>query len=99
MMEFSEIQFVSLSEIQVEGTKHFKPWTRKMLYEVEPDLERIALEAVSSKDESFPIKLEAYIKAKRTAFDLVGWNAADPRLRSKGAWDCLFDYILSELNI
>lgn len=70
-----------------------------MLFDVEPDLQKIAQDAVSSKGERFLIKREAYVKAKDAAFDLVGWNAADPRLRSKGAWDCLFDYILSELNI
>lgn len=99
MMEFSWNQDCYLSGIKPEGTKHFKPWTLKMLFDVEPDLQNIAQDAVSLKNESSSMKLEAYIKAKHAAFNLVGWNAADPRLRNKGAWDCLFDYILSELNI
>ena len=45
------------------------------------------------------IRRAVYVEAKDAAWELVGWYARDPRLRSQGAWDCLFRYILDELNI
>lgn len=99
MIEISGIKACSLADIKPQGTNHYKPWTLQMLFDVEPDLQKIAQDAVLSNGKRFLVKHYAYVKAKDAAFDLVGWNAADPRLRSKGAWDCLFDYILSELNI
>lgn len=91
--------FKPLSEIPEMDTSYFKPWTLGMLYEVEPELEAIATRAVAQKRRRYPAKRTAYVQAKDAAWKLAGWYARDPRLRSKEAWDCLFRYILDELNI
>ena len=70
-----------------------------MLYEIEPQLKEIADRTVANKRRRFSAKIDAYTNAKNDAYKLVGWSARDPRLRSTGAWDCFFDYILNELNI
>lgn len=88
-----------LSEFEEDDNRHFIPWRRGMLYQLEPDLKRIAQAAVRQKWQPFRVRLNAYIRAKQQADQLLGWNARDPRLRSSGAWDCLFRYILNELDL
>ena len=91
--------FKPLSEIPEADTSHFQPWALGMLYQVEPELEVIAARAVAQRGKRYPARRAVYIEAKDAAWELVGWYARDPRLRSQGAWDCLFRYILDELNI
>lgn len=91
--------FITVSELPEPDTSYFKPWTLGMLYQVEPELVQIAAEAVSQKRRRFYAKHEAYEAAKNAAWELLGWYARDPRLRSSEAWDCFFNYILDELNI
>lgn len=93
------MELVTLSEIPEMDTSYFKPWSLEMLYQVEPELEAIVAQAVSQKRRRFWAKHEAYEAAKNAAWELLGWYARDPRLRSTEAWDCFFDYILDELNI
>lgn len=90
--------FKTLDEFE-EDEGHLLPWRREMLYEIEPELRKIAGRAVSQKRRRFPARREAYCIAKSDALQLVGWYARDPRLRSREAWDCYFDYILSELKL
>lgn len=71
-----------------------------MLYTVEPELAAIAARAVAKRRRrQYQARREAYVTAKHEAWQLVGWYARDPRLRSQGAWDCLFRHILDELRI
>lgn len=70
-----------------------------MLYAVEPGLETIAKQAAAQKQRPVDDKYRAYVAAKRAAWELVGWGARDPRLRSSEAWDCYFRYILEELKL
>ena len=87
------------SEFGEPDTSYFRPWTLGMIYGVGPDLEQVARKAVKQKRRGFYRRLEAYSTAKKEADQLIGWYARDPRLRSAGAWDCFFRYVLSELNI
>lgn len=89
----------SLPEIPGDGMEHFIPWRRYMLYEIEPTLQDIAKRALSQKGRPFYARLNAYTEAKHSAEYLLGWYARDPRLRSSGAWDCYFRYILRELDL
>ena len=89
----------SAADIQRLDTSYFIPWQLDMLYEIEPELENVAKRATWRKHRQFANKLEAYSIAKHEADFLVGWFARDPRLRSQGAWDCFFDYILDELGM
>lgn len=91
--------FKPLSEIPELDTSYFQPWTLDKLYQVEPELEAIAAQAVAQKRHRWLARRAAYVQAKSAAWDLVGWYARDPRLRSMGAWDCLFRYILDELKL
>lgn len=92
--------FKPLSEIPEMDTSYFQPWTLEMLYTVEPKLATIAAKAVAQRRRrQYQARRDAYVKAKQEAWELIGWYARDPRLRSQGAWDCLFRYILDELNI
>lgn len=91
--------FKPFSEIPEADTSYFRLWTLDKLYQVEPELKEIAARAVAQRRRRYPAKRVAYVKAKDTAWELVGWYARDPRLRNQGAWDCFFDYILDELNI
>lgn len=88
-----------LSEIPEADTSYFLPWTLDMLYQVEPELARIAVRTAAQKRRNFYARIDAYTAAKDVAWELVGWYARDPRLRSQEAWDCYFDYILDELKI
>lgn len=87
------------ADFPAPDTGHFRDWTLKMLYEVEPQLKDIADRAIAKKCWCFEKKLEAYVTAKNDAWKLVGWEARDSRLRSHQAWDCFFNYILEELKI
>ena len=87
------------SDIPEPDTSHFRSWTLWMLYAVEPELEAIAKRTVAQKRRRFEKRHFAYAAAKKAAWNLVGWGARDPRLRSSGAWDCFFRHILEELNI
>jgi len=82
-----------------DNTPNSSPWNRDMLYQLEPRLEKIAARTVMRKRQRFHDRLNAYSDAKRDAWNLVGWGAKDPRLRSSGAWDCYFRYILNELKL
>ena len=89
-----------LSKVPELDTGYFKPWSLEMLYEVEPELEIITARAAAQRQRrQYQARREAYTTAKHEACQLVGWYARDPRLRSQGAWDCLFCYILDALNI
>lgn len=91
--------FKPLSEIPEMDTSYFQPWTLDKLYQVEPELKVITARAVAQKRRRWPARRAAYVQAKSAAWKLVGWYARDPRLRNCAAWDCLFRYILDELNI
>lgn len=97
-MEVADL-FKTLSEYPEMDTGYFQPWTLDKLYQVEPELKAIAVRAVAQRGRRYPVKRAAYAQAKDAAWQLVGWYARDPRLRSQGACDCLFRYILDELNI
>lgn len=88
-----------LSEAPEADTRYFQPWTLDKLYQVEPALEEIAARAVAQNRRQLPARQAAYTDAKKSARRLVGWYARDPRLRSQGAWDCLFRYILDGLRL
>lgn len=88
----------TLAEVE-EDASHLLPWRLEMIYEIEPELRQIAGRAVSQKRRRFPARREAYCIAKSNALQLIGWCARDPRLRSREAWECFFDYILSELKL
>ena len=90
---------ICAADIPEPDTSHFLPWNLGMIYGVEPGLEQIARKAVRQKRRGFYRRLDAYSTAKKEAYKLVGWEARDPRLRSMGAWDCFFDYILEELRV
>lgn len=92
--------FKPLSEIPEMDTSYFKPWTLDKLYQVESELKEIAARAAAQRRRrQYQARWSAYVTAKHEAWQLVGWYARDPRLRSSGAWDCLFRYILDQLNI
>ena len=99
MYEFNGIKVYTAAEIPKPDTSYFLPWRLDMLYEIEPELRIIAERTVANKRRRYPEKLDAYSKAKDDTWELVGLGARDPRLRSSGAYDCFFDYILDELNI
>lgn len=86
-------------DIPAADESYFMPWTLEMLYSVEPRLRRIAERTISQRRRRVYNRLKAYSAAKHAAEKLVGWGARDPRLRSSGAWDCYFNYILDELNL
>lgn len=91
--------FITAAELPEPDTSYFKPWTLDMLYQVEPELEAIAARTVAQKRRRFYARHDAYEAAKNAAWELLGWYARDPRLRSGEAWDCYFNYILDELRI
>lgn len=90
---------MTAAELPEPDTSSVKPWALDMLCQVEPELEAIAAKAVGHNRRRCQARLDAYTKAKHEALKLVGWYARDPRLRSTGAWDCFFRYILNELRI
>lgn len=93
------IKAIRASDIPEMDTSYFRPWTLDMIYQVEPELQKIAAEAVAKKRQEFYDRLDAYSTAKAKSYKLVGWYARDPRLRSSAAWDCFFRYILKELKL
>lgn len=95
----ARFQVKCASDIPKPDTSYFLPWSLGMLYCVEPGLEQIARKVARQKRRGFYRRLDAYVAAKHEAEKLVGWFARDPRLRSSGAWDCFFDYVLKELRI
>lgn len=90
---------IRASDIPDPDTSYLLPWTLDMLCQVEPELKEVAAAAVSQKWRRFYNRQRAYATAKRRAYQLVGWGARDPRLRSAAAWDCFFRYILDQLKI
>lgn len=75
-------------------------YTLETIFEIEPGLKEIAKRAVSMKRAPVQKRHRAYIQAKIDAWELIGWEARDPRLANSRAWDCYFrDYILKELRI
>lgn len=97
-MELMDL-FITADKLPEPDTSHFLPWTLDMLCQVEPELKEIAAQTVAQKRRRFYARHDAYEAAKNAAWMLLGWYARDPRLRSSGAWDCYFDYILDQLNI
>ena len=92
--------FIRASEIPEPDTSYMLPWSLDMLYEIEPQLKALADEAISCKRKrKYQVKRDAYVKARNESWELVGWGARDPRLRSSGAYDCFIRHILDELNI
>ena len=91
--------FKPASEIPEPDTSYFLPWNLEMLYQIEPELKEIAERNLVSRRCRFEKKRAAYEAIKNAAWELLGWYARDPRLRSKEAWECYFGYILDELNI
>ena len=69
----------------------FELW---MIFEVEPDLKRLGLEALELFRGSPEQRTNAYYWAKDEFSLLVGWEARDPRLRSEEAYDCYTDWLL-----
>lgn len=94
-----ELKLVRACDVPEPDTSHFLPWALDMLYQVEPELQEIAARTVSQKRRRGDARYDDYTAAKDAAWNLLGWYARDPRLRSEGAWDCFFDYILDQLNI
>ena len=90
---------ICLADIPEPDTSYMLPWRRCMLYEVEPKLKDIENRTISWKRRNFSERLDAYTAAKDEAWELVGWYARDPRLRSSEAWDCFFRHILDELRL
>lgn len=87
------------NSISESDTDNSRKWTLGMLYAVEPGLEAIARRTAAQKRRRVEQRHFAYAAAKKAAWKLVGWSARDPRLRSSGAWDCYFQYIVKELRI
>lgn len=76
------------------------PWSVEMLYEVEPRLKDLADEALTAKTKrKYDVRHAAYVKARNESYELVGFGARDPRLRSSGAYDCFTEYILEGLRL
>lgn len=91
---------ICVADVPKPDTSYMLPWSVEMLYEIESRLKDLAEEAISYKRKrNCQVKRYAYVKAKRESWNLVGWCARDPRLRSSGAYDCFIRYILDELNI
>lgn len=74
-------------------------WSLDKLYQVEPELKKIAAWAATQRRRRVRVRYAAYEAAKKAAWRLLGWSARDPRLRSSEAWDCFFRYIVDQLNI
>ena len=92
--------FIRASDIPTPDTSYMLPWSLEMLYEIEPKLKELADRAISCKRKrSYQVKRSAYVKARNASWELVGWGARDPRLRSSEAYDCFIRHILDELNI
>lgn len=66
---------------------------------LEPNLKTVAADAFLHRRRRFSIRIDAYERAKGAAWELVGWDAKNPRLRTSAAWDCFFDYILEGLRL
>lgn len=93
------LNIVCAADIPEPDTSYMIPWNLDMLYQVDPELKKIAARTVVHKRQQFHDRLNAYTAAKHDAWKLVGWDARDPRLRTQGAWDCFFNYILKELDL
>ena len=94
-----KLGLMCISDIPMPDTSHFLPWTLDMLYQVEPELKKIAARTIIQSRRQIDLRFEAYATAKESAWKLLGWYARDPRLRSSSAWDCYFKYIVEELKI
>ena len=91
---------ICAADIPKPDTSYMLPWNVEMLYKIEPKLKDLVAYAVSFKRKrNYQVKRDAYVKVRNDSWDLVGWGARDPRLRSSGAYDCFIRYILDELNI
>ena len=66
---------------------------------IEPNLKIVAANAFLHRRRRFSGRIDAYERAKDSAWELVGWDAKNPRLRTSAAWDCFFDYILEGLRL
>ena len=100
MYEINGIRVCTAAEIPEADTSYMLPWSLKMLYEIEPKLKDLVDYAISFKRKrNYQVKRDAYVKARNDSWELVGWGARDPRLRSSEAYDCFIHYILDELNI
>ena len=66
---------------------------------IEPNLKIVADNTLLHRRRRFSGRIDAYERAKDVAWELVGWDAKDPRLRTSAAWDCFFDYILEGLRL
>ena len=66
---------------------------------IEPNLKTVADNAFLHKRRGFLRRIDAYERAKDSAWELVGWDAKNPRLRTSAAWNCFFDYILKGLRL
>lgn len=96
MFEIAGTKFYTLDEIPEPDTSYMLPWSLELLYEIEPDLKKIADKAAPRR---FYSRITAYEQAKDAAWELVGWGARDPRLRNSGAWDCFFCHVLLRLRL
>jgi hypothetical protein len=100
MQEINGAKVYKASEVPKPDTSYMLPWSVEMLYEIEPKLKDLAVYAISFKRKrNYQVKRDAYVKARNASWELVGWGARDPRLRSSGAYDCFTRYILDVLNI
>lgn len=66
---------------------------------IEPNLKIVAANTFLHRRRGFSRRIDAYERAKDSAWELVGWGANDPRLQTSSAWDCFFDYILEGLRL
>ena len=91
---------VTASEIPAPDKSYMLPWSLEMMYEIEPRLKKIADRALEVKgSQKDDVLINAYTKARSECYELVGWAARDPRLRSTEAYDFYTDYIIAELDI
>lgn len=81
-------KLIVASEIRLRPLPSWELW---MIFEVEPLLSRIARDALKFFDDE---REDAYQWAKPYFSLFVGWEARDPRLRSREAYDCYTNWLL-----
>lgn len=99
MEEIAGIKLYEWSEVPEPDITYMLPWRLDMLYEIEPKLRKIADGLGLHKRKRFYNRIAVYERVKNDVWELVGWGARDPRLRSSGAWDCYFNFVLRELRL
>lgn len=55
-----KLEVIQASDLPEPNTSYYKPWTRDMLYQVEPELEVITARMVAQKHRRIQARLDAY---------------------------------------